>query len=154
MRSKNAFIALAWMLLASGVGFANQLPEQKYSKSRVSRMFLDAHSPSNPPAYSRSEVKKMILDAKTPNDFARLADYFDYRAMEFEQKSQEQAKELQRLLALPYHARSYPAQVDYTRDLIKRYKAQAQECSARADSYRERAETGSETTGSGVVPTR
>jgi hypothetical protein len=108
-------------------------------------MFLDARAPGIAPTYSRSEVKKMVRDAKTPEDFNRLADYFDYRSLEFEQKSQEQVKELQRLLALPYHARTYQSQVDYTRELIKRYKAQAQAYSTQADAYRENAAMGIDT---------
>ena len=99
-------------------------------------MFLDAHAP-NQPDYSRSEVNRMIRDAKTPEDFDRLADYFDGRAMQFEQKSQDEMKELQRLLALPYHARSYSTQLEYTRELIEHDEAEAQECSARAAEYRE-----------------
>ena len=101
------------------------------------RMFLDARAPDLPPRYSASEIKKMIHDAKAPDDFRRLADYFDFRAMEFEQKAEVQLKELQRLLALRYHARIYATQVDNTRELMKRYKAQAQKCSARATAYRE-----------------
>ena len=128
---------LAAIFIASGVAFAGQSPEPDYSKSRISRMFLDAHAPDQP-GYSSSEIKRMIQDAKTPEDFGWLADYFDYQALESDAKSQAQIKELDRLLALPYHARSYPAQLDRTRELIKRYKAQAQECSARADSYRDR----------------
>lgn len=128
---------LAAIFIASGVAFADQSPEPNYSKSRISRSFLDANAPDQP-RYSRSEIKRMIQDAKTPEDFGRLADYFDYQALAFDAKSLAQVKELERLLALPYHARSYPAQLDSTRELIKRYKSQAQECSARANSYRER----------------
>ena len=135
---------MAALFIACGVGVVAQAPTQQYSKGGINRMFLNANAPDQP-TYSRSEAKKMIRDVKTSEDFGRLADYFDYRAMEFEQKSREQEKELERLLALPFHSRSYPAQVDYTRDLIKRYKAQAQECSNRADAYREDATAGNET---------
>jgi hypothetical protein len=137
-----AISALATLFIACGVGYADQAAVQQSSKRGISRTFLDAHAPDQQPRFSRSEIKKMIRDAKTSGDFEQLADYFDYRAMEFEHKSQDQLKELQRLLALPYHARSYPAQVDSTRELIKRYRAQAQECSARADAYRERTPRG------------
>lgn len=99
-------------------------------------MFLDALAPDQPAKYSRSEIKKMIQEAKTREDFERLADYFDYQSMEFEQKADDQVKELERLLALPCHARSYPTQVDSTRELIKKYRAKADECSTRANAYR------------------
>lgn len=138
MRLSSALATLAGIFLGCSVGFVHQLPAQQPSKSGISRMFLDAHSPSIPATYSRSEIKQMIRDAKTPEEFERLADYFDYRAMEFEEKSEQQEAELQRLLALPYHARSYPSQVDSTRELIKRYKAQAKEYSSQADVYRGR----------------
>jgi hypothetical protein len=85
--------AVAALFIACGVGVVAQAPKQQYSKGGINRMFLDANA-SDKPTYSRSEVKKMIRDAKTSEDFGRLADYFDYRAMEFEQKSREQAKEL------------------------------------------------------------
>lgn len=104
-------------------------------KDGMRRMFLDARAPDLPPRYRNSEVAKMINDAMTPDDFLRLADYFDFRAMEFKQKSNEQLKELQRLLALPFHSRAYPTQVDINRELIKRYKAQADTFSARATTY-------------------
>jgi hypothetical protein len=115
-------------------------------------MFLDARNPSIPPAYKRSEIKKMIRDAKTSADFERLADYFDYRAMEFEQQSQEELKELERLRALPFHAKSYPTQVDSARQLVGHYKDQALKCSARAESYRERARMSSDAKESTVAP--
>ena len=99
-------------------------------------MFLDAHAPDQPPKYSRSEIKKMIRDAKTSEDFERLGNYFDYQSLEFKQKAEEQVNELERLLALRYHAKSYPIQVDYTRELIKEYRIKADECSARANASR------------------
>ena len=98
-------------------------------------MFLDARAPDLPPRYSRSEIRKMIRDAKTPDDFRQIADYFDFRAMECEQKAEVQLKELQRLLALRYHARSYATQVDNARQLLKHYEAQARELSARGANY-------------------
>jgi hypothetical protein len=132
------------MLVACGAGVAAQSPSQQLPKSRISRMFIDAHSPDEP-KYSRSEIKKMVRDAKTSGDFMRLADYFDYQAMGFEQKSQDELVELQRLLAVRFHAKNYPTQVANTRDFITRYKAKAQECSARADIYRTSASASSGT---------
>jgi hypothetical protein len=133
---------LAAALFAFSTGLAAQQPSGKIG---INRMFVDAHSPDQPTYYSHSEIKKMIRDARTPEDFNRLADYFDYRAMEFEKKTQEQLKELQRLLGLPYHAKSYPAQVDYARELLKSYRNEAQNCDKRADTYRELASGNSET---------
>lgn len=114
---------------------AGQSPS--YGKNGISMMFLDARAPDQPTSYSRSQIKKLIRDASSSEDFSQLADYFDYQALRFQQKGQEQAKELERLLALPHHARSYPTQVEATRDLIRRYRTKAQECVARADAYRE-----------------
>lgn len=99
-------------------------------------MFLDTRAPDLPPSYSRSEIKNMIRDARTPDDYKRLANYFDYQSLEFEQKANQQVIELERLLALPFHARSYPTQVESTREAIKKYRIKADECSARASEYR------------------
>jgi len=99
-------------------------------------MFLDAHAPDVPPRYSRAEIKQMIRDARTSGDFERLANYFDYQSLEFEQKAGEQLKELERLLALTFHPRTYATQVEYTRELMKKYRTEANECSAQADDYR------------------
>jgi hypothetical protein len=153
MRLTNMFSALSCILLMCGVGFAGQLPEKQYSKIGINRMFRDAHTP-DPPSYSHSEIRKMIHEAANSEDYARLADYFDYQAVKFEQKSRDQVKELERLLALHYHARNYPEQVEYTRQLIKRYKSQADEYSSRADSYRDRATANGETKESVVVPSK
>lgn len=115
--------AITAISIGGGMGVAEQLPRSHVENRR---MFLDARAPDMPVRYSASEIRKMIHDAKTPDDFRRLADYFDFRSMEFEQKAEVQLKELQRLLALPYHPRMYGTQVDNTRELIKRYKTQAQ----------------------------
>jgi len=134
MQLKKPLLALAMCILCVA-GLEGQSP--LHGKNGINRMFLDAHAPDQPPRYTRCEIKKMIRNAKSSEDFSRLADYFDYQALEFQQKSQEQVKELQQLLAQSYHARSYPAQVEITRDLIWQYKAKAQECFARAEAYRE-----------------
>ena len=136
MGMKKILFTLAAMYIACAAASASQSSLQGYSKSKISRMFLDAHAPDEPPTYSRSEIKKMIQDAKTSEDFERLADYFDYQSLEFEQKAYQQVTDLERLLALRYHSRAYPTQVEYTRELIKKYRAKAYECSARASGYR------------------
>jgi hypothetical protein len=134
MRLKH--ITLAAMCMMCAVAFANDSSLQAYGKHRISRMFLDAHAPDQPPKYRRSEIKRMIQGANTPEDFQRLADYFDYQSLVFQQKAEDQVKDLERLLALRFHARSYPTQVEYTRELILQYRTKADECSARADTYR------------------
>lgn len=131
-------LAMAASSRAVAQKIAEQLPRSQDSRVENRRMFLDARAPDLPPRYSASEIRKMIYYAKTPDDFRRLADYLDFRSMEFEQKAGVQLKELQRLLALRFHARIYATQIDNTRELIKRYKAQAQGCSARATAYRAR----------------
>ena len=131
-------LAMAASSMAVAQRIAEQLPRSQDSKVANRRMFLDARAPDLPPRYSASEIRKMFYDAKTPDDFRRLSDYLDFRSMKFEQKAEAQLKELQRLLALRYHARIYSMHVDNTRALIKRYKVQAQECSARATAYRAR----------------
>jgi len=138
------------LLIAAGMGIlcaaaaAEQSPLEGGRKSGISRMFLDAHAPTQPPKYSRSQIKKMVQDAKTPEDFERLADYFDYQSLDSDRKSDEQVKELERLLALPFHARSYPTQVENTRERIKEYRAKADDFSSRASEYRAHAAGGAQ----------
>ncbi len=109
-------------------------------------MSISAFSSQTP---SKAEVKRMISTAHTPDDFERLGAYFDQRSAEFQRKAEQQEKELARLLALPYHARSYPTQVEYTRDLISRYEAQAGATAAEALQYHNRAKEANGTTAQG-----
>jgi hypothetical protein len=136
MRLKRMPVIVAAMCIVCATAFADQSSLHGYTKNGISRMFLDAHAPDQPPKYSRSEINEMIRDAKTAEDFERLGDYFDYQSLVFKQKADEQVNELGRLLALRYHPKSYPIQVDYTRELIKEYRIKADECSARANAYR------------------
>jgi hypothetical protein len=136
MRLKRILSTLAAMCILCAVASPSQTSLHGYSKNGISRMLLDAHAPDQPPKYSRSEIKKMIRDARTAEDFERLGNHFDYQSLLFEQKADEQLNELGRLLALRYHAKSYPSQVDYTRELLKEYRTKADECSARASAYR------------------
>jgi hypothetical protein len=133
MNSHRVFSTLACMFIACGVALAS--PAQQYSKTGFNKMFRDVNTPD--PTYTPAQVKQMEHDAVSSADYEQLANYYDYRSLQYEQKSQDQEKELQRLLALPYHARTYPAQVDYTRELVKRDKAKADEYSAKAEAYRE-----------------
>jgi hypothetical protein len=129
-------LTMAAVCIVCATAFADQSSLHGYTKNGMSRMFLDAHAPDQPPKYSRSEIKSMIRDAKTAEDFERLGNYFDYQSLVYKQKAEEQVNELARLLALRYHAKSYPIQVDSTRELIKEYRIKADECAARANAYR------------------
>ena len=96
MRLKRILFALA-MCIASAATSASQSSLHGYSKNTISRMFLDAHAPDEPPKYSRSEIKKMNQGAKTTEDFEQLANYFDFQSLEFEQKAYKQVKGLGRV---------------------------------------------------------
>lgn len=150
MSLKKIVFPLVAMCMACTGAFANPLFRGDGTNS-AGQMFLDAHVPDQHPKYTRSEIKKIMGDAKTPEDFHQLASYFDYQSLEFEQKADRQTAELERLLALPFHARSYSTQVETTRELIKSYTIKAKECSDRASAYREqeRLADRSETVGSG-----
>ena len=135
MTVKRKVLILAAMCIVCTAASKSQSPLNGYSENGISKMFLDAHAPDQPHRYSRSEIKEMIQDAKSSEDFERLADYFDYQSLEFDRKADDQVKELERLLALPFRARSYPTQVETTRELIKKYRAKADECADRASGY-------------------
>jgi hypothetical protein len=137
MRRILKLLTLVSMCILGVQGLAEESLFHEYSRRGVNRMFLDAHAPDTPPRYSRSEVKHMIRDAKTSEDFERLADYFDYQALDYKRKGQEELKELERLAVVRFHPRTYPTQVATTRELIQRYRAKAHECSDRAHGYRE-----------------
>lgn len=99
-------------------------------------------SANTAPHHTRSEIKRMISVAHTADEFQLLADYFDQKAMEYETKSQAEEQELNRLLALPFHARSYATQVESTRNRMDHLKAVSRTCSEQAAIYRERVKTG------------
>ena len=147
-------LAMAASSMPGAQKIEGRLPMSQDSRVENRRMFLDARAPDVPPRYSASEIRKMIYDAKTPDDFSRLADYFDFRSMEFEQKAEAQLKELQRLLALRFHPRIYATQVDNARELIRRYKAQALECSARATAVGARSTVDTEMIASSIAVAR
>jgi|SRR5579871_3248717 len=94
------------------------------------------------PHYTRSEIKQLIRSAQTASDFERLADYFDRMAMEYETKSQSEEQEFDRLLALPFHARSYSTQLESTRNRIDHFKALSRRYFKQAEMYRERGKDG------------
>jgi hypothetical protein len=89
--------------------------------------------------YTRSDVKRLVKAAQTAEEFERLAVYFDRQAEEIAAKFEVEQKELDCLLAFRYHARSYPTQVESTRNridhfktLLHRFSEQAALCRARA----------------------
>ena len=152
MRLGSALLGLAGIFALCGGAVAEEASVHSPGKSGISKMFLDAHAPDLPPRYSRTEVNNMIRDARTLEDYTRLADYFDYQSLELQQKAQEQLKELERLAALPYHARTYPTQFASTQELMRRYRAQSHDYSARANVYRKHATAIDETERSNLLP--
>jgi hypothetical protein len=90
-------------------------------------------------AYSRADVKRLMTSAQTAAEFGQLAAYFDRQAEMYAARYEAEEKELYRLLALPYHARSYPAQVESTRNRIDHFKALSHKCSEQAVLFRARA---------------
>lgn len=101
-------------------------------------------------AYDREDINRMMRTAQTPNQFTRIGLYFDRQVEMYAAKFEEEQKELDRLLALSYHARSYPAQVEITRNRIERFEAQSHKCTEQANLYRARA-TADETNGATAV---
>lgn len=104
-------------------------------------------------AYTRTDIKHLVKTAQTNDEFERLADYFDRQAEEYTAKHEAEQKELDRLLALRYHARSYPTQVESTRNRIDHFKALSRQCSEQAALYRARAKA-ADTTGPGTPPSQ
>jgi hypothetical protein len=78
----------------------------------------------------------MVRDAKTSEDFERLADYFDYQALDYKRKALEALKELEGLAASRFHPRTYSTHYASTLEQMQRYRASANECSDRANGYR------------------
>ena len=91
--------------------------------------------------YARTDIKHLMKTAQTADEFERLAAYFDRQAEENAAKYEAEQKELDRLLALRYHARSYPSQVESTRNRVDHFKALSHKCSAQAALYRAQAKT-------------
>lgn len=83
---------------------------------------LFGQSPKTGSQYTGDELKRMIRGAQTPSDFEDLTDRFAQEASRYQSKSEAEEKELKRLLALPYHARSYAAQLESTRNRIDHYQ--------------------------------
>lgn len=90
-------------------------------------------------AYSGADVKRLMRSAETGVEFGQLAAYIDRQAEMYAAKYEAEEKELYRLLALPYHARSYPVQVESTRNRIDHFKSLSHKCSEQAAMFRARA---------------
>jgi hypothetical protein len=88
-------------------------------------------------AYSPAEMKHLIKTAHTEEEFGEIAAYFDRQAEMYAERYEAEEKEFYRLLALPYHARSYPAQVEGARNRMDKFKALSHKCSEQAEQYRE-----------------
>ena len=90
-------------------------------------------------AFSPADMKHLMKTAHTKQEFGEIAAYLDGQAMMYASRYEAEEKELYRLLALPYHARSYPAQVEGTRNRMDKFKALSRKCSEQAALYRARA---------------
>ncbi len=88
---------------------------------------------------TRDDVKRLMKTARTADEFEHLAIYFDRQAEECLAKYEAEQKELDRLLALRYHARSYPTQVESTRNRMDHYKTLSHKYTEQAGLYRARA---------------
>lgn len=88
--------------------------------------------------YRRGDIEHLKKTAHTAEDFGPLADYSEHQAEVYAAKCDSEEKELDRLLALRYHARSYPAQLENTRNRIEHFKALSHKYSEQAALYRER----------------
>lgn len=101
--------------------------------------------------YSPADIKHLVKTAHTQEDFQEIAAYFDRKAETYAARYEAEQKELDRLLALPYHARSYPAQVEGARNRMNHLKALLRNCSEQAALYRARINEGP-ATGAGPAP--
>lgn len=89
-------------------------------------------------AYNLASVQQLMKTAVSAEDFGHLADYFDNQAEIYAARYEDEQNELYRLLALRYHARSYPAQLENTRNRVAHFKELLHKCSEQARAYRER----------------
>ena len=107
--------------------------------SSISISGLCQNVPGFHPKYVRSELKRMVRTAHTPEDFERLATYFDDREQEFHKKAEDEKRELNRCLAIPYTSSKYPTPADNARGLLQYYQLKADELGQRATAYHMRA---------------
>jgi hypothetical protein len=107
--------------------------------SSISVFGLCQNVPASHPKHNRSELKQMIRTAHTSEDFERLATYFGDKEQEFRKKAQDEKRELDRRLAMPYASPKYPTPADSARGLLQYYELKADECGQRATNYHLRA---------------
>lgn len=105
-------------------------------------------------AYSPADMKHLMKTAHTEQEFGEIAIYLDRQAETYAARYEAEEKELYRLLALPYHARSYPAQVEGTRNRMDKFKALSRKCSEQAALYLARAKGDAVTGASPGPPTK
>jgi len=103
--------------------------------SSISVSGLSQNVPASHPKYDRSELKQMVRTAHTSEDFERLATYFDDREQEFRKKAEDEKRELDRRLAMPYASPKYPTPADSARGLLQYYQLKADEFEQRATAY-------------------
>ena len=89
-------------------------------------------------AFSHADVKRLMTSAQTAREFGQLAAYFDRQAETYAARYEAEQRELDRLLALHYHARSYPVQVESARNRIDHFKALFRKCAENAKLFRAR----------------
>jgi hypothetical protein len=94
---------------------------------------------STTPQYHRSELKRMIRTAHTPEDCEKLSVYFQAKEQEFRKKAEDEKKELDRRLAMPYASSKYPTAVDSARGLLQYYQVKAADFAQRTKYYQLRA---------------
>jgi hypothetical protein len=70
--------------------------------SSISAFGLRKNVPASHLKYHRSELKRMPRTAHTSENFERLAIYFEDKAQEFRKKTEDEKRELDRRLAMPY----------------------------------------------------
>ena len=89
-------------------------------------------------ALTPADVEHLMKTAQTAEEFERLAAYFDQQAEKYAAKYEAERKELDRLFALRYHARSYAAQVENTQSRMEHFKVLFHKSSEQARLYRGR----------------
>jgi hypothetical protein len=99
-----------------------------------------------------SHAKRLMQTAHSPEEFGQIAAYLDRQAEMYAAKCEAEEMELDRLLALSFHARSYPAQVEGTRNRIDYFKALSHRYSDQADLYHALANADGTKGGAAILP--
>jgi hypothetical protein len=107
--------------------------------SSISVSGLCQNVPPAHPKYQRSELKRMVRTAHTSEEFERLATYFEDKEREFRNEAEDEKRELDRRLAMPYASPKYPTPTDSARGLLQYYQLKADEFEQRATAYHLRA---------------